>query len=443
MKESLWGYLILILGVIVTTVMLLVSRVTTHAEEDYYLAREAMQAALLDSIDYAAYRSTGRIIISKSKFIEIYVRRFAESVTNSQDYQIDFYDIYEEPPKASVRIRTTSGEATVNNNSTNFSVDTLITGILETNFEQYLATKNADGSYNEGKYITVRFTKERIGEIPENSSVTLIYNGSASTLEEESQRLTESSCKYNGGSSCDVFYNGKQYRISRNSLMVNDPKININDFNETLYKYCEYSDIKTSTTETVETIDYLTKYVKSDNVKTYSNSSKSGGESIAKCTKLQIEKDCDYGPKGNMCKTSSGRYIELSKLTSTACSSSNASSSGISPEELDNLKDLEEIEKEIENNKSVLVLLDSNGVNNLGDPATGFYYRLSDKKLYKKYDLESKKYSEEISKIIMPTKGKNTCVFKYNNEIIIDKKGNVKTDKIDTTQVIFKLNVEC
>ena len=56
MKESLWGYLILILGVIVTTVMLLVSRVTTHAEEDYYLAREAMQAALLDSIDYAAYR---------------------------------------------------------------------------------------------------------------------------------------------------------------------------------------------------------------------------------------------------------------------------------------------------------------------------------------------------------------------------------------------------
>ena len=94
-----------------------------------------------------------------------------------------------------------------------------------------------------------------------------------------------------------------------------------------------------------------------------------------------IEKDCDYGPKGNMCKTSTGRYIELSKLTSTACSSSNASSSGISPEELDNLKDLEEIEKEIENNKSVLVLLDSNGVNNLGDPATGFYYRLSDKKL--------------------------------------------------------------
>ena len=67
MKESLWGYLILILGVIVTTVILLVSRVTTHSEENYYVARETMQAALLDSIDYSAYRSTGKIIISKSK----------------------------------------------------------------------------------------------------------------------------------------------------------------------------------------------------------------------------------------------------------------------------------------------------------------------------------------------------------------------------------------
>ena len=426
MKESLWGYLILILGVIVTTVILLVSRVTTHSEENYYLARETMQAALLDSIDYSAYRSTGKIIISKSKFMEIYLRRFAESVTNSQDYQIDFYDIYEEPPKASVRIRTTSGEATVNNDTTSFSVDTLITGILETNFEQY----------NDGKSITVRYitSNDKKGE-----SVTLVL---PETNYENVSDENNAACS---GDKCNVFYNGKQISKNLRDLSEINPKLqtSIEEFNNTLYQYCEYSDIKTSTTETVETTDYLTKYVKSDNAKTYSNSSKSGGENIANCTKLQIEKDCDYGPKGNMCKTSTGRYIELSKLTSTACSSSNASSSGISPEELDNLKDLEEIEKEIENNKSVLVLLDSNGVNNLGDPATGFYYRLSDKKLYKKYDLESKKYSEEISKIIMPTKGKNTCVFKYNNEIIIDKEGNVKTDKIDTTQVIFKLNVEC
>ena len=64
MKESLWGYLILLLGVIVTTVMLLVSRVTTHAEEDYYLAREIMQASMLDAVDYGAYRTTSGGIYS-------------------------------------------------------------------------------------------------------------------------------------------------------------------------------------------------------------------------------------------------------------------------------------------------------------------------------------------------------------------------------------------
>ena len=441
MKESLWGYLILILGVIVTTVMLLVSRVTTHAEEDYYLARETMQAALLDSIDYAAYRSTGRIIISKSKFIEIYVRRFAESVTNSQDYQIDFYDIYEEPPKASVRIRTTSGEATVNNNSTNFSVDTLITGILETNFEQYLATKNADGSYNEGKYITVRFTKERIGEIPENSSVTLIYNGSASTSEEESQRLTESSCKYNGGSSCDVFYNGKQYRISRNSLTVNDPKININDFNETLYKYCEYPVIKSETTTTIR---YLTKYISSNGIHVYKNGFKdSEREPISKCTKVEVEENCDYGPNGNMCKTKNGRYISKNYLTSTACSNSSGSNTKFDPKELENLEDLDKIKEEINKNKAVLILLDFSGVNELGDPETGFYYKLSDKKMYRYYNVNTKAYNNEITKIKMPTKGKTTCVYKYNGKVIIDKKGNFDKSQIDNSMTQITLKAEC
>ncbi len=443
MKESLWGYLILILGVIVTTVMLLVSRVTTHAEEDYYLARETMQAALLDSIDYAAYRSTGRIIISKSKFIEIYVRRFAESVTNSQDYQIDFYDVYEEPPKASVRIRTTSGEASVNNNSTSFSVDTLITGILETNFEQYLATKNADGSYNEGKYITMRFTKERIGEIPQNSSVTLIYNGSASTLEEESQRLTESSCKHNGGASCDVFYNGKQYRISRSSLMVKDPKINVNDFNETLYKYCEYP---TTKSETTTTIRYLTKYVSSNGIHVYKNGFKDAErEPIPKCTKVEVEENCDYGPNGNMCKTKSGGYINKNYLTSTACTNSPGSNT-FDPstlDDLDNLEDLDKIKEEIYKNKAVLILLDFSGVNELGDPATGFYYKLSDKKMYRYYNVNTKVYSNEITKIKMPTKGSKTCVYKYNGKVIIDKNGKFDKSQINSSMTQITLKAEC
>ena len=38
-----------------------------------------------------------------------------------------------------------------------------------------------------------------------------------------------------------------------------------------------------------------------------------------------------------------------------------------------------ELEREINKNKAVLILLDFSGVNELGDPETGFYYKLSDK----------------------------------------------------------------
>ena len=161
--------------------MLLVSRVTTHAEEDYYLAREVMPASMLDAVDYGAYRTTGRIIMSKSKFMEVYIRRFAESVTNSQDYQIDFYDIYEEPPKASVRIRTMSGESTINSDSLNFSIDTLISGVLETNFEQYNAinvseTEDSNNKeYLEGKSSAIRYATSYKDNVTGSNDIIKLY----------------------------------------------------------------------------------------------------------------------------------------------------------------------------------------------------------------------------------------------------------------------------
>ena len=130
MKESLWGYLILLLGVVVTTVILLVQRVTTTREEDYYIGQEVMKSSMLDAIDYGTYRTTGKIVMSKEKFVEVFIRRFSENVTNNKTYRLDFYDIYEEPPKASVRIRATSGDATINNETINVTLDTVLNCIL-------------------------------------------------------------------------------------------------------------------------------------------------------------------------------------------------------------------------------------------------------------------------------------------------------------------------
>lgn len=131
MKESIWGYMILVLGVIVIVILLLVQRITTTNEEDFYLGREVMEASMIDAVDYGTFRKSGKIVMSKEKFVEVFVRRFAESITNNKDYQLDFYDIYEEPPKATVRVRTVSGDTTLNSDVFDIKLDTYMHGILE------------------------------------------------------------------------------------------------------------------------------------------------------------------------------------------------------------------------------------------------------------------------------------------------------------------------
>ena len=132
MKEATWGYMLIILGVVVLAIILLMDRITTTTEEDFYLGREVMEASMIDAVDYGTYRLSGRIVMSEQKFVEVFLRRFAESVTNNKTYQIDFFDVQEEPPKASVRIRTSSGSTTINSDEFEVNLDTLLHGILET-----------------------------------------------------------------------------------------------------------------------------------------------------------------------------------------------------------------------------------------------------------------------------------------------------------------------
>jgi len=132
MKEAAWGYLIVALGITVFAIILLTQSMSTTTEEDFYLGREVMEASMIDAVDYGSYRLTGKIVMSEQKFVEVFLRRFAESVTNNKTYKIEFFDIYEDPPKASVRIRTSSGDTVINSEEFNINLDTLLHGILET-----------------------------------------------------------------------------------------------------------------------------------------------------------------------------------------------------------------------------------------------------------------------------------------------------------------------
>jgi len=144
MKESMWGYMLIALGLVVITIIVLVQNITTTQEEDYYLTREILQASMIDAIDYGTFRSTGEVAMIKEKFVEVFIRRFAESIGGTKDYTLEFYDINEIPPKATVRVLTNSGDVTVSENAEDFNVDlnTFMTGILETTPDGYLHDKS-------------------------------------------------------------------------------------------------------------------------------------------------------------------------------------------------------------------------------------------------------------------------------------------------------------
>lgn len=135
MKESFWAYLFIVLGLFVIVVMMLIQDVTTTDEEDFYLTKEVMEAAMVDSIDYGVYMDTGDIRIIQSKFVENFTRRFADSVKDSKNYTLEFYDIYEDPPKATVKVSTSTKDYSVTTDSTvNFDILTVMSGILETKY---------------------------------------------------------------------------------------------------------------------------------------------------------------------------------------------------------------------------------------------------------------------------------------------------------------------
>ncbi len=133
MKESVWGYAILTMGIIAIMVVWFLSSVTNTDQQNYNLLKETVEASMMDSIDLAVYRTDGKIKINEEKFVENFVRRFAENASLSENYRIEIYDINEEPPKVSLKVYT-SPEVNVNGEIINFSVSNNIDAILETKF---------------------------------------------------------------------------------------------------------------------------------------------------------------------------------------------------------------------------------------------------------------------------------------------------------------------
>ena len=131
MKESFWGVLIIVLGVVSLTFIYFFQTVSSTDEQNYTLLKEITEAAMYDAVDWAEYRSSGTVRINREKFVENFVRRFAESVTLGNTYQIDIYDVSETPPKVSLKV-SSKLNSNVTGELIEFDIVNRLDAILET-----------------------------------------------------------------------------------------------------------------------------------------------------------------------------------------------------------------------------------------------------------------------------------------------------------------------
>ena len=131
MRESMWGVFVITVGVTLILLIYLFQGITNTDEHNYYLLKETTEASLLDAVDIADYRVTGNISINREKFVEVFVRRFAESADLSNTYVIEIYDINEEPPKVSLLVKTKKS-GNVTSEKVTFDITNRLDAILET-----------------------------------------------------------------------------------------------------------------------------------------------------------------------------------------------------------------------------------------------------------------------------------------------------------------------
>lgn len=136
MKDSFWGMTIIVLGTIAIAAIFFFQDITNTSEQNYTVLREVTEAAMYDAFDTTAYKTTGVIRINREKFVENFVRRFSESVSLNNTYQIEIYDVSETPPKVSLKVSTKLSTQSLkdlgNSETITFDISNRLDAILET-----------------------------------------------------------------------------------------------------------------------------------------------------------------------------------------------------------------------------------------------------------------------------------------------------------------------
>lgn len=123
---------IIVLGVLTLAVVNIIQDYQTGSELDYYLLEETTEAAMIDAVDLGYYRTSGGILrVDREKFLESFVRRFAENVNRNQNYKVRILDFNETPPKVSIQVGSSTVATFVGED---FDIVHRIDAILETKY---------------------------------------------------------------------------------------------------------------------------------------------------------------------------------------------------------------------------------------------------------------------------------------------------------------------
>lgn len=131
MSESFWGAFIIAIGIVSIVFIYSFQSITNTNEHNYSMLKEVTEAAMLDAVSLPDYRRDAVIRIDREKFVENFVRRFAESASLGKEYNIKIFDVVELPPKVSIQVST--GETGQTENKViEFDIVNRIDAILET-----------------------------------------------------------------------------------------------------------------------------------------------------------------------------------------------------------------------------------------------------------------------------------------------------------------------
>lgn len=130
MKESIWGWAIVVIGIVSIFFVYFFQNITNTDEHNYNLLKDVTESAMLDAVDKSAY-SRGILMIDREKFVENFIRRFAESATLSRTYVIKIYDVNEVPPKVSLEVSSTEKGNVTGGEILEFDISNRLDAILE------------------------------------------------------------------------------------------------------------------------------------------------------------------------------------------------------------------------------------------------------------------------------------------------------------------------